>query len=90
MTAKVVKESKTIPTTIIEISSELVEITPAMAREWLEKNIENNRGVGAQVVDAYARDMLAGKWYIPGDPIRFDEDGNLIDGQHRLVRGQLA
>lgn len=55
-----------------------------MARTWLEKNVPHNRGVRSQVVAAYARDMLAGKWYISGDPIRFDVNGKLIDGQHRL------
>lgn len=63
---------------------EVLEITPELAKQWLERNIENNRGIRPQVVDAYARDMAAGRWHITGDPIRFDEDGNLIDGQHRL------
>lgn len=63
---------------------DLIEITPEMARKWLELNIENNRGIRPQVVGAYARDMAAGRWHLTGDPIRFDEDGNLIDGQHRL------
>jgi hypothetical protein len=51
-----------------------------MAQTWLEKNVPHNRGVRPSVVAAYARDMLAGKWYISGDPIRFDVKGNLIDG----------
>jgi hypothetical protein len=55
-----------------------------MARAWREHNIPNNRGIRPQVVDAYARDMAAGRWPLNGDPIRFDTHGNLIDGQHRL------
>jgi hypothetical protein len=55
-----------------------------MAKAWYEKNVPHNRGVRPQVVAAYARDMLAGKWVVSGDPIRFDVKGNLIDGQHRL------
>jgi hypothetical protein len=55
-----------------------------LARLWYEKNIINNRGI-RPLVDAYARDMAAGHWSLNGDPIRFDKDGNLIDGQHRLL-----
>jgi hypothetical protein len=40
-----------------------------MARTWFEKNIANNRGIRPQVVDAYARDMAAGRWILNGDPI---------------------
>jgi hypothetical protein len=56
-----------------------------MARAWMELNIINNRGIRPSVVDAYARDMAAGHWVLNGDPIRFDKDGKLIDGQHRLL-----
>jgi hypothetical protein len=58
---------------------------PEMARAWFELNIINNRGIRPAVVDAYARDMAAGRWSLNGDPIRFDKDGKLIDGQHRLL-----
>jgi hypothetical protein len=73
---------KTIPT--LEPTSEIAEITPQMAREWLEKDVPQQRCMKAHVVDAYARDMRAGRWSLNGDPIRFDVDGNLIAGQHRL------
>jgi hypothetical protein len=56
-----------------------------MARAWFERNVINHRGIRPSVVDAYARDMKAGRWVLNGDPIRFDQDGNLIDGQHRLL-----
>jgi hypothetical protein len=56
-----------------------------MARAWFELNIINNRGIRPSVVDAYARYMKAGRWILNGDPIRFDHDGKLIDGQHRLL-----
>jgi hypothetical protein len=56
-----------------------------LARAWFELNIINNRGIRPAVVDAYARDMAAGRWSLNGDPIRFNTDGKLIDGQHRLL-----
>ena len=45
----------------------------------------SNRRISQIWVNTLARDMLAGAWIAgAGDPIRVDEDGNLIDGQHRL------
>lgn len=59
-------------------------ITPIMASEYLERNVFN-RNLKSIVVDSYARDMRNGKWALNGDTIRFDENGTLIDGQHRLA-----
>lgn len=60
-------------------------ITPAIAAAWLEQNIEHNRNVKDDVVTRYSRDMQQGRWRLNGDSIRFDVDGNLVDGQHRLM-----
>lgn len=59
-------------------------ITPELAEKWLGKN-RKNRNISRATVDAYARDMKAGKWRLTYDPIRFDQEGLLIDGQHRLL-----
>lgn len=64
--------------------SEVTNVTPNMARAWLAKN-KNNRNVRAMLVRAYARDMKAGKWRLTGEAIKFDADGWLLDGQHRLL-----
>jgi hypothetical protein len=61
-----------------------VEVTPEIARQWLEST-RINRPIQMPQVKAYARDMRAGKWRPVGDTIRFDRLGNLIDGQHRLT-----
>lgn len=58
-------------------------ITPELARQWLERNVRN-RPISENTVIAYGLDMLEGRWQYDGAPIRFDTDGNLIDGQHRL------
>ncbi|NUN01320.1 MAG: hypothetical protein HUU41_09415 [Bryobacteraceae bacterium] len=60
-------------------------ITPELARQWLERNVRN-RPISENTVIAYGLDMLEGRWQYDGAPIRFDTDGNLIDGQHRLSR----
>lgn len=66
------------------LHNEVIVITPDVAKAWLDKN-KNNRRVSPVSVRSYARDMAAGNWLLTGDPIRFDEDGNLMDGQHRLM-----
>lgn len=66
-----------------EPSAEVMTITPTLATTWLNRN-ENNRPVRNLRVATYAREMKAGRWRLNGDSIRFDRDGNLLDGQHRL------
>lgn len=66
------------------METKVVNITPDMAKEWLEKNMAHNRPVLASTVHAYARQMRAGKWNLTHQGIAFDENGELIDGQHRL------
>ena len=59
-------------------------ITPEMAREFLGYNT-HNRNLRDNIVNAYARDMLAGDWLWNGESIKFAADGTLMDGQHRLA-----
>lgn len=64
-------------------AAEVVEVTPTIAKEWLAK-MPLNRPLSDFDVRKYARDMSRGRWHFTGEPIKFDSDGNLIDGQHRL------
>lgn len=64
-------------------SASIVYITPDMAKRWLGRN-HVNRNVRSKKVDAYARDMAAGRWQLTGEAIKFAADGSLFDGQHRL------
>ncbi len=61
----------------------IVKVTPDVATEWLETR-GDNRKVMQSVVDTYAGDMKEGRWIFNGAPIQFDEDGKLLNGQHRL------
>jgi hypothetical protein len=54
----------------------------------LERN-EGNRKIKEHIVRKYAQDMLSGLWTLTGDPVVFDEDGNLINGQHRLTAAKI-
>lgn len=61
--------------------------TPEMANEIVEEsdNLHTNfRKLKGNVARNYSKEMLEGKWQFCGDSIRFDKDGNCIDGQHRL------
>lgn len=62
---------------------ELREVTPKLAAQWLLKN-ERNRNLRQRTVDAYARDMIAGRWAENGEAIKFGVSGTLLDGQTRL------
>ena len=59
-------------------------ITPDIAKLYLQKNTKN-RTVTKSRVDAYCEEMKSGNWVCNGDTIRFDINGNLINGQHRLL-----
>ena len=60
-------------------------ITPEIAQKILdEQNPNNYRNLKPAVVAMYAKDMKEGKWIKNGDCIRFDQNGVLLDGQHRL------
>ena len=59
-------------------------ITPEAAEAYLGVNATPNRKLSIAVVQRYKRDIKAGHWRLSGDPIRFDVQGRLIDGQHRL------
>lgn len=59
-------------------------ITPKKAMEWLKRNV-HNRPLSIRAVGAYAKQMELGLWKLNGDCIRFNGNGDLIDGQHRLT-----
>lgn len=61
-----------------------VMVSSQTALRWLDRNVRN-RPLSPITVAKYARDMSSGQWLFTADPIRFDIDGNLIDGQHRLA-----
>lgn len=54
-----------------------------MAEEFLGKN-PNNRNINRNRVRGMVSDMAEGRWLLNAQPIIFDKDGNLLDGQHRL------
>lgn len=61
----------------------IVDISPEMARLWLERNVGNRPASPAHIAKL-EKAMRSGQWKMAGDPIRFSKTGKLIDGQHRL------
>lgn len=67
-----------------EITTEFVAVTPELAEEWLLLN-RHNRPLRQMTTEQYAGDMTAGSWRDTAEAIKFDVEGNLLDGQHRLA-----
>lgn len=73
------------PKDLAKIHVGLEEVTPATAKLWLEKyNIDNYRTKKPRKIKQYARDMAEGNWRLTTEPIVFDWNGRLADGQNRL------
>lgn len=71
------------------VQTDHVLVTSTVAEKWLATQ-RVNRVLNRHTVLAYRRDMIDGRWAFTGDPIRFDVDGCLIDGQHRLTALSLT
>ena len=70
--------SKQQPTANLEM------VTPAIAEEWLQAN-HNNRSIRPRKVQVYASEMQSGDWTVTGEGVKFDSNGVMFDGQHRLM-----
>lgn len=60
-------------------------ITPDIAREMLTHQVEGQRTLHNGRVARYADDISSGFWEVTHQGIAFDENGLLMDGQHRLA-----
>jgi hypothetical protein len=65
------------------VTAQLESIGPLVAKKYLESMASNRRVKDARVRQ-YASAMKRGQWTI-SDPISFDCNGLLINGQHRLL-----
>lgn len=66
------------------ITAKMETIDPKRANEYLKMNVRNYRPIVDSLVERYADDMKIGKWEENGESIKFYENGDLFDGQHRL------
>jgi hypothetical protein len=63
---------------------QLMTITPKIAKQMLQANARN-RQVSEPNVARLTKEMKSGRWKLNGDMIRRSKDGNILDGQHRLM-----
>lgn len=68
----------------LKIKADVILVTVSMAKNWLSTMIENQRKPSSATVNKYADEMKNGKWEI-SSALSFDNEGRLIDGQHRLL-----
>ncbi|EDL8063752.1 hypothetical protein CTA21_16500 [Salmonella enterica] len=73
------------PTPVADVvRSEIRPFDPDSAQALLDKAIPN-RKVSKSNVKKFAKDMREGKWTFNGEGIKISPDGELLDGQHRLL-----
>lgn len=65
------------------ITIEKQQVSPQLAMKWLERN-GKNRKLTDRNVTFLSNQINSGEWKITGDPVKFDVNKKLIDGQHRL------
>jgi hypothetical protein len=66
------------------LTVQLAWLTPEVAAEYLAlDNGKIQRYLKPLALAAMIKDHLAGLWMLTGEPVIFDRDGFLIDGQHR-------
>tara|TARA_R100001086_G_scaffold212384_1_gene128311 strand:+ start:968 stop:1924 length:957 start_codon:yes stop_codon:yes gene_type:complete len=71
-----------------EVLVYMARITPSAAGALIADERQRNRGTyGAQLTRMEGA-HLRNEWRFLGDTIKLDQDGVLIDGQHRLIAGQ--
>lgn len=63
----------------------LKEITPQWASQILETHNPKNRTISLPTVEKMARDICSGAFVPTHQGIAFNENGDLLDGQHRLM-----
>lgn len=66
------------------MKSEIVNVTPQMAADWLSLN-EENRQLRRAVVDGLKAAFSRGEYLQTHQGIAFSKEGKLLDGQHRLT-----
>jgi hypothetical protein len=68
----------------MSVTHRVETVGPKKAAKYLTKN-PKNRKISPVVWKRYAKAMVEGNWALTGEPLIFDDDGNLLDGQHRLT-----
>ena len=62
-----------------------VVMTPSWAKKLLEANTANNRNLKPRLRRRYETAINHGEWRVTHQAIAINEDGSILDGQHRLA-----
>ena len=62
-----------------------MQMTPEKAKQILVAKNRNNRSIKASNLKRLTTAIENGEWRLTNQGIAFDDQGNLIDGQHRLA-----
>lgn len=79
---------KFIPKRRKEMTVEFTTISAQQAKHILKHYNKKNRKLSPAIAKKYIADMSNNEWEQNGDTLRFDREGILLDGQHRLA-GQV-
>lgn len=63
----------------------VILLTPELAQEFLDRNADYNRKQSQGHVDLLAADIASGRWALNGESIKFNVQGEMVDGQHRCL-----
>jgi len=65
-----------------DLTAEVLTVTPAVAKQMLSNRIKNRR-LSPSRVRRYTHEIMSDHWVV-SEPLMFNCDGTLINGQHRL------
>lgn len=68
----------------------VAEFSPKAMGLIVKKLNEHNRQVGAERGKQYALDMVSDNWGWTGEPILFSRNGDLMNGQNRMLAGRAC
>lgn len=68
-----------------DMDTAVENIGPDEARHYLTLVPSTQRSQQSVTVTAYAKEMAEGRWRFTAEPITFDTENNLIQGQHRMA-----
>jgi len=69
----------------LDLHANIIKFDKDLCEYILENHNTKNRPTTSSNVLTLSGEMVSGMWRFDGQPIRFDNEGNLIDGQHRLL-----
>lgn len=66
------------------LTAQVAHVTPEVAEQWAAQVHPNQRSVKSGNLMRIKAEITDGRWKLNGEPIIFDSNGMLADGQHRL------